>query len=192
MQGPIDAKLAGRYVRLRAIEASDYGDLRRAETASELAFRWRLAGQSIPPEQYPSSLWNGVLAAFIYESITPSPGYGIINAYGADPRHGFAYVAAGALRSFGGSLRSAVCSCEAIALFIDYLFAGWNLRKLYFDVAEFNAPQFASFLDRCEREAALSRHLYLDGRFWDLYSFALWRDQWPSLRAVLHEADDVA
>lgn len=180
-----DARLYGRSVRLRAIDPTDYARLRQAETASPISLRWRLNGQSVPPEHYASSLWNGVLAAFIFESLAPSSGCGVVSAYGADPRHGFAHLAAGTLESFGGPVRDALCSAEAVALFVDFVFTGWNFRKIYIDVAAFNAPQFGSFLERCEMEGRLKDHLYLDGEYWDLVTYALWRDQWSTLGPLL-------
>lgn len=178
----IDARLTGRYVRLRAIEPEDYRSLRQAETASPLALRWRLGGASVPPELYPDSLWNSVLAGFLYQPPSGPPGAGLITAYSADERHGFCYVAAAQLEDFGSPLRNALCTVEAVTIMIDYLFQGWPFRKIYFECADYNTDQFDSFLKRCTHEGTLRDHLYLDGRYWDLGTWAVWRDQWPDIR----------
>jgi hypothetical protein len=182
-----DVRLDGRFVRLRAVEPSDYPALRRAEVASPIALRWRLGGQHVPPEMYADSLWHGVLACFIFGGTTAeSPGGGMVSAYGADPRHGFCYMSAARFSSFGGELRDALCTVEAIALFVDFLFQGWPFRKIYFECAEYNTPQFASFLDRCREEGQLHEHLYLDDRYWDLGTWSVSRSAWPEIRALLN------
>jgi hypothetical protein len=176
--------LVGSRVALRSIEPDDYPRIRQAETASAITLRWRLAGQAVSPETYAESLYSGVLATFVYEPAGGGPGFGIVSAYGADPRHGHAYIATARLEPFGGPIPDGFAMVDSMTLFIDFLFQGWSFRKLYIECADFNRPQFGSFLDRCEHEGSLVQHLYLDGRYWDLHTYSIWRDAWPVIRQV--------
>jgi len=179
-----EAVFDGQHVTLRPTEPSDYRLLRNLETASPVAFRWRHNGQQIPLEQYGEAHWAGVHASFVFETRTESTLLGNALAYGADPRHGFCYVAVGTLRSSGSPVRDSVCSVEATVLLVDYLFQGWNFRKLYFEVAEYNVEQISSFLDRLSLEGRLTDHIYLADRFWDLGTWSLERAQWEQLRQL--------
>jgi hypothetical protein len=70
-------------------------------------------------------------------------------------------------------------------LFVDYLFQGWPYRKLYIECPEYNQDQIQSFLSLCHMEGLLREHLFLDGRYWDLGTWSIWRDSWPQLRTAL-------
>lgn len=181
----VDAKLEGEHVALRPIEPADYLRIRRAETGSSLAFRWRHAGANVPPEQVAESLFSGVLATFLY---TPrragAPGLGLVSAYGADPRHGFCYFAAGTLEPFSSRFSTSAAAVESTRLFLDFVFQGWNFRKIHLECADFNTGQFGSFLDRLDHEGTLKEHIFLSGQWWDFHTFTIWRDQWQSLREL--------
>jgi hypothetical protein len=55
---------------------------------------------------------------------------------------------------------------EGAALFIDYLFANWDFRKLYAEVVDFNLTQFASITDlpAFAVEGRLTEHEYYGER----------------------------
>jgi hypothetical protein len=148
-------------------------------------FRWRHSGQQIPLEQFGEVHWSGVHASFIYESHSDSELFASALAYAADPRHGFCYVAVGMLASTGTIARDALCNGEAAALLVEFLFTGWNFRRVYIEVAEYNAGQSASLHDRLEQVGHLPDHLYLGGRYWSLGTWMIERDQWHSLREVI-------
>jgi len=154
----VDAYLAGKVAKLRAIEPSDYPWIRRGETASPIAFRWRLGGQQVPPEHFAESRWTGVLAAFVFEGNETNSCRGVVSAYAADPRHGFCYVAAARLEDSASAFVDAAVSVDAVILFIDFVLQGWSFRKIYLECAEYNQPQFASLLERCDHEAELRDH----------------------------------
>jgi hypothetical protein len=121
----------------------------------------------------------------MYESRRIDGATGVVIAYGADPRHRFCYVAMARTRTSSNGLRDALVSAEALAIFIDFLLQGWDFRKLYFECAEYNIPQFRSFLNLLSEEGRLRQHLYLGEQWWDLATFALWRERWGSVRPHL-------
>lgn len=186
-KGSVDIRLTTSSVRLRAIDPTDYRSLRQAEVASPIAFRWRLQGQHIPPENYPETLWNGALAVFAYNRATDtsrSEPLGVVIAYNPDPRHGHCYVGAASFEA-GASIGCSLRLVDAVGLLLDFIFQGWNFRKIYFECAEYNLPQFQSFIDECQPEGNLVEHLWLSGRYWDLGIWSLSRESWSILRSRL-------
>jgi len=176
-----DAVLVGRHASLRAIASSDIDWLREAETASPHSLRWRLAGEMIAPDRYPSSLFDGVLATFVFEG-SKAGCRGLVSAYSADTRNGFAYVAVSRLESGSSALANALVAADGFRLFVDYLFQGWPFRKLYLECAQFNIGQFGKMLGSLRSEGCLVDHVFLDGRYWDLMIYSILRDEWPSIR----------
>lgn len=66
---------------------------------------------------------------------------------------------------------------EAGALFFDYLFKYYPIRKIYSDVFDYNEAS-KSFLNSSGfvHEGKLAQHRYFDGKYHDLNMFALYRD----------------
>lgn len=66
---------------------------------------------------------------------------------------------------------------EATALTIDYLFRGWPFRKHYFEGTDFTLGPVKSGLGKYfHREGCLLYHEFLDGRWWDWETFAIYRE----------------
>jgi diamine N-acetyltransferase len=72
----------------------------------------------------------------------------------------------------------------ATALLTDFLFRQLPLRKIYFDVFDFN-PLVVRIWRKLglAEEGLLKGDRYWDGKYWDLHIFALYREAWPDLRA---------
>jgi hypothetical protein len=85
-------------------------------------------------------------------------------------------------QDFGVGTSSSFATIRGLFLLFDYLFKGWNFRKLYLEVPSFNLSQFTSAADHLfDEEARLVDYVFLDGEYWDLVFLALdravWRDQ---------------
>lgn len=176
LRGP---SLRGHRVSLQPVRAQDYEMLRMLELSEDLVPIWRHQGATPSPERWVESLWTGVLAQFIVVDIARKHPLGIVNVYSADFRHGHAYIAAS---KFDLQRRSTLF-LEGFALFVDYVFAVWNFRKLYMETSERNIGQFASAIGPilCE-EGRLREHLFFDGRYWDVLHLALYRNTWDEIR----------
>jgi len=73
---------------------------------------------------------------------------------------------------------------EAVMGFLDYAFSHFNLRKIYAEVNGFNEAARALVLrNGFVEEGRLRDHVYWDGRFWDFYNLALYRDGWHELKS---------
>lgn len=167
----------GRRYCLRPIEPRDYPDLRRVELSGPLAFRWRHHGVHEPPESYAASLWSDVLFNFLAVERDSGLPFGIVTGYRPDLANGHLCVAAARFQPASGLSGAMV---GAVALAIDYAFAGWPFRKLYLETPEYNLDQFLrdERASPFEVEARLREHVFLADRYWDLVILSLSRDQW--------------
>jgi len=176
------APLRGPYATLRVIQPEDYPFLRTLETSSEVATRWRLRGTTPGPEQWVQSLWNGVMVQFVVAETKTDKPIGLVALYAPNFQEGHARLGAG---RFDLHSRNPVM-IFGVAMFLEYVFHGWNLRKLYMDLPEYNYPQFSSGLGRFfDIEGRLREHTFASGRYWDELTLAIYRDRWQSEGARL-------
>jgi RimJ/RimL family protein N-acetyltransferase len=174
---PDAPSLVGRRITLLPVVPDHYQFLYELATSEEIGFRWRYGGQIPQYETFVQQMWSGVLTQFLITQTESGRGLGLTVAYNADLRNGHAYIAAVI------DPREAVPGggVEANALFLDYLFATWNFRKLYAEVLEFNLVQFSSGLGNAFREEGVLRaHHYYAGRFWDQHLVAYYRETWET------------
>jgi len=64
---------------------------------------------------------------------------------------------------------------------IEYVFAHWNMRKLYADVPEYNESHLGDGFGVLTEEGRLREYVYFDGRFWDRIFYAIDRRRWEEL-----------
>jgi hypothetical protein len=120
--------------------------------------------------------------------------HGLVVAYGADQVRGYAYWAVQGNPDRATGLGAAV----GIVQLVDHLFRHWPFRKLYAELPEYNASEFSGALRRhAQLEANLQKHLFYDGRYWDEYTYALYRDAWeaetrPRFAAILDHVESLS
>lgn len=72
----------------------------------------------------------------------------------------------------------------ATALFKQWLFESLPLRKIYHEVYAYNAAVIRMWRKLGFREeAVLKEDRFWNGKYWDLHFFAVYREDWPKLRA---------
>lgn len=170
--------MVGRFCRLRPVFDSDYGALYQAEYGSS----WRLHGGTPTPPQYVEMLWRNVHAQFI---VAPKEGdevLGLVAAYNADLQNGHCYAL---MMPVAGGPTGTARVLEGMALLLDHLFLWLPLRKVYFEADEAESLDTAARVDGLVEEGRLRRHMFRDGEYVDLVTFALYRDQWAERRARL-------
>ena len=176
------AHLETSRVGLIPVDQSHYSMLRQLEMSSSLGSRWRLRGATPSPEDYPRSLWAGVLAQFLIADRLQRAMMGLVACYDANMVGGYAYFAG---TKFNVADRSPMF-IEGCVLMIGHIFESWPLRKLYFDVPSFNLPLLRSGIGRfLMEEGILREHVYLAGRYWDQHTLALYRTTWLDLKPAL-------
>jgi RimJ/RimL family protein N-acetyltransferase len=170
--------LEGRRVYLRPVTDADYGFLFALSTDEATGFRWRFRGETPSPESFSHSIWHNTIAQFVVCSNTTDEPVGHVVAFNADMRHRHAHIAMVVRPDRAG--RS--WALEGAQLFIDYLFANWEFRKIYAEVVDFNLAQFGSIADlpAFRLEGRLSEHEYFRGRYWDVVIIGLRRDDWEA------------
>src|SRR5262249_33546486 len=81
---------------------------------------------------------------------------------------------------------------EANALFLSYLFETFGFHKIYFEMIEFNYHKLASGAGTIFHvEGCFADHEHHLGRRWNLYTLAIYREEWSNTLARLapHLAD---
>jgi hypothetical protein len=164
-----------RRALLRNVLPSDYEFLYRMSVDPVSSYRWRFRGATPSPEEFTASFWQGVLAQFIVDDAQKRGPLGLVVAYRADMRNGFAY--GGFMSGHSTVIGSPIV--DGFIVFLSYLFATWPLRKVYFEVPEYNLRGLQSGLDRyCVVEGRLVAYDFHDGRYWDMVIASLSRDAW--------------
>jgi RimJ/RimL family protein N-acetyltransferase len=70
---------------------------------------------------------------------------------------------------------------DAAALTINFAFAMWRIRKLYFHTHETGLSGLGfdgDYAAAVREEAVFPDHLYFQGKLWDMHVFAIYRDKW--------------
>ncbi len=165
----------GRRVVLRPVHVQDYPSLYAIAMAGENATRWRYRGATPSPEQFVRQMWDGVLVQYAVVGRQLGRLYGTVGLYNANLPSGYVYGYAMSAPDRMGSGKVV----EGLLLMLEYAFRTWELRKVYFELPEFNLPQFQSAVGRyLVEEGRLIDHELLGGRRWDLVTLALYADVW--------------
>ena len=164
------------------MEPSDYPFLYRQELAASIVHRWRWGASTPSPEDYPTALWRGVYAQYLTTAVGSDQRIlGIVTAYNLDSINGYCYLAT--VRFMDG-LAAAALHLEGCAVFIDFVFSGTPIRKMYFEAPEYNLGELRSLLQHgvLIEESRLKEHRYFDGKHWDYVTLSLYRESWTELR----------
>ena len=178
---PNELRLCGRRTLLRPVGSGDTKFLYELNLDPRILHRWRYLNRLPDQETYARQLWDDVLSQFIVESLSSETPIGQVVAYRPRLFHGTAYVGV----IIRPDLERQGWPLEAAALFVDYLFKAFPLRKLYSEITDYNyLGTFSTGWGRFFREEArLKEHSYYDGRHWDLVVLSLRRDDWASVSA---------
>lgn len=140
-------------------------------TDGPLASTWAFQGGSVSPDAFDGWLWSDVLAQFVVINSTDEP-LGLVRGYGADLLMGTAFVAT--IMDTRPAPRGA--GIDVTATFVDYLFATFPLRKLYFETTEDTMAPFGSAVGSVlVEEARIREHTYRSGRYVDLFILSMTR-----------------
>lgn len=128
------------------------------------------------PEQWTRAAWAEVLAQFLVVARASQKPIGLVAVYRPNFQDGHAYLSGA---RFDAGKRSPLM-IMGVSLFLKYVFECWDFRKIYMDVPEFNLTPIASGLSRhyFTLEGQLKEHVFFEGRYWDQYTLAAYRDVW--------------
>ena len=169
-QAPV---LEGQAFRLVRPAPDDIGYLYGLAADPDTGFRWRYRGSVPSFERFSSEFWAGVLVQLVARRIQDDQPVGHVVAYGGDMSMGHTFLGAVFQPEYTGTGLAA----QAVAVFVRYLFKTFPLRKIYIEVPGFNFAQMASGEGILFHvEGALKEHDYYDGRYWDKYYCAIYRE----------------
>lgn len=166
--------LAGKVVRLRAVEPRDYGRLRQIELSGALVETYRFRGRTPSPEAYAVSLWNDTAVNFALCVPPHGEVVGNLACYAASFRDEHAYISVIVAPWARGP-----ATFEAAELFLTYLFDTFDFRKVYADVLGPNVEQFGSIVDYVAREEArFVGDVKIRGSWHDRLVLAIWQQDY--------------
>ncbi|MGI5271940.1 GNAT family N-acetyltransferase [Nonomuraea sp. CA-218870] len=130
------------------------------------------------PDDFVSAFGRGVTASFLVE--TPGGDFlGFCSLHGMSPAGH--HVEGGIYMSPENSANGV--GAEASLLMINYAFAMWNVRKVYFQTTEASLSAIGGDLKVSHKEGILSGHQYFSGQHWDVHVFAIYREEWDQFCA---------
>lgn len=75
---------------------------------------------------------------------------------------------------------------EAALLTVNYAFAMWNIRKVFFRATSASTASLGGTMAGMARqEAVFPEHIFFQGQLWDVSYFAVYRQQWEKKAAPL-------
>lgn len=163
--------LTTAHTQLHPIGPEDMDFLYSMAISPQEGYRWRYRGRVPTPAAFQEQLWSGVLAQFVVRSRSDGSPMGLVVCYGYDSENGYAYFGA----QFASEWVGKRAAFPPVMKCIQYLFQTWPLRKLYFDVPEFNLPAVSRHIGGLlKEEGVLQAHDYWNGRYWAKHILAIY------------------
>lgn len=163
--------LRGRWSELTPVEPGFHGFLYELAVNDHSGYRWRFGGTVPTKAQFEGTLWSGVLSQFVVMGDGGATPRGFVVAYNADLHSGVAYLGA----IMDPAAQATGLGVEAVALFTNFLFMTWNLRKIYFEVPEYNMEWIVNSVGSIlTEEGRLRGHSYYARRWWDKIILAVY------------------
>ncbi len=155
-------------------ERQDFEWYYRLATTKSSLLRWRFHGAPPAREQFLQIVMSGIHSQFVADLPSSKPSHdcriGVFTSYSYDPLSRTVYMGAITNEKKNG------LGIVASALFIDYLFDTWPLRKVYLELPEFNLVKFKNGLGKYFfEEGRLKDHFYAYGKYWDYLTFAIYK-----------------
>lgn len=169
------ARRQGKGVFLRPVTDADMSYLFFVGTSEENLVRWRLRGRTTSPQGFQQFLWSNTDVQMLICRQDSSDPIGHVCSYQTDEISGTSKVAVVLEPQF----QRQAWPLEGLYLFLEYLFSTFPFRKLYFEVPGYNIGEFEKFLERhAAEEGRLQDAVFGGGRYWDLVTLTLTRNEW--------------
>ncbi len=140
--------------------------------------QWRLRGHTPSPSEFAAFVWAESPLQLVVAKAQSAEPVAVAQLYGVSWRGGTgkaAFFVVPEAQRLGWAF-------EGLLIFLDHCFLMLKLRKLYFEIPQYNMQAVGNSLSRfLELEAKLSGHEYANGRYHDLMIYSLDRDAWHAL-----------
>lgn len=166
--------LATRRLSLRPIVAPDLDFLYSLAVDPRTAVLSKYRGRVPDPATFGRDIWVGVHAQYMIELASNREPIGYTSSYGYSDQ-GYCYLG---LWAKPEAWRTGL-AVEGAAIFVDYLFANWPLRKIYCEMLDVAAESIGSGIGRyLVEEGRLREHEYFAGGYHDLMFLSIYRSTW--------------
>jgi len=127
-------------------------------------------------DQFAATFQQGILRDFMLKEAGSERLIGYVWSYNYAPDNGTCYVGMIVRPDVIGTV---AWYLEGLALFLDFLFANWPLRKVWFEALEHSAEQFQHGLARVgTHEGRLREVAWYGDRYEDMLYWSITRQQW--------------
>jgi len=172
----------GRHVTIRPVHAGDYSVLYEIAMFSDAGSRWRLQASTPSQDEFLRLIFENSRATFAIEKNDDHRVIGMVQLWMYDGLSRNGHITTFLVpwaRGRGWPL-------ESIILFVDYVFKGFNLHKLYFESLSPEFEQYGSIVGRILRpEGCLKDHKWVFGPLVDYHILALYAEDVPKLTRLL-------
>jgi RimJ/RimL family protein N-acetyltransferase len=176
---PAVPSLVSRRVALEPLVGPNLDFARHLLTDPSVVARFRFANAMPGPNEIERALIDRVASQVVIKHRPSGTPFGLAQLTNVMYRHGTGNL----LTVLAPPFQRKPWVLEGQALFVEYVFASFPLRKLYGEVAAFNFAQFASGAGRLFTvEGRLQDHEWHFGRYWDVIILSLTRESWLASR----------
>lgn len=182
-------EIIGRWSVLRSLSDQDYPFVCHMFRDLDTRHLWleerRLLPEGIIRDKLAEDLTRYYHTFFVFApQETPREPIGLFYTYRYSPSNGtvFASIAVDKAQQRLG------CVAEAGLMAYRYLFTNYPLRKVYANVFEFNKESY-DFSKSCGfvEEGFMREHIYYNGRYWGVYTLALYRNTYEKTNGKFME-----
>lgn len=171
--------LVGRRVALEPVVGVNLEFARGLLADPAISARFRFANVMPGPPEIDRVLSERVTSQAVLRRRSNGDFLGLAQLTNANYRHGTANLSMVVHPTF----QRRPWVLEGGALFIEYVFSSFPLRKLYAEAVAFNLEQFSSVTNLLfSLEGRLVEHEWHYGRYWDVSILSLTRERWTSSR----------
>lgn len=162
-------------VYMRPIMPVDHEALYFAALEPSNAHRWRFRGRTVPFPEFTQSFGAGSLADFAFAATDTNALVAYCSAYNYDPvaRH-----ATFAVQRLDYDSRFGTAVIESIALFLNYLFTNFHLRKAFAEIPEYNFALFGLVDGVFAIKGRKSDYYWHGDRYWDEVTISTSETSW--------------
>lgn len=173
-----------RSVYMRPMMPSDHEALYFSALEPTNAHRWRFRGRTVSFPEFSQSLGVGSLAEFVFAATDSNALVAYCSAYNYDPvaRH-----ATFAVQRVAHDERFDTVVIESTALFLNYLFNTFNVRKVFAEIPAYNFAVFGLVRDVFQMEGRKADYHWHAGQYWDEVAISTSREAWLAFASHFFE-----
>jgi hypothetical protein len=166
--------MVGRFTRLAEIEAVDEEWIGQALAEPGVALTWRPGGLALRGARMVHAVSAGVQVAMLVRRKQTDERVALVQLFNVNTadRHGYLSVAVASEYQRSG------WPLEGVALFLDYVFCCFPLRKIYIEQSAAVGERVEGLRRVLSEEGVLREHEFRFGRLNDVHIFACYREFW--------------